>query len=213
MDQIWRVPDPEYARFHQAVLVGHRVPPRALQTRSQSPWDWADRRSYHLTYPALAARPPFAPVITVPTGRVPLRFSVDPLRPDALAAYLTANAGAFGPLRARTTRAAEPSAAHPVRPPLPLHRGHLATLLAAGVLSGALGTGAARHLVRGRVVPVETTEVATTEGEVVRTTRRSFALTVTTLHPDGTLTTWGPPTPLVTDDAESPEAVAVEVSA
>lgn len=213
VDQIWRFPDPEYGRFQQAVLVGHRVPPRELQTRAQSPWDWADRRSYHPVYPALAAPSPLQPVITVPIGRVPLRFTLDPLRPDALAAYLTANAGAFGPLRARTTRAAAPSADHPVRPPLPLHRGHLATLLAAGVLSGALGTGDARHLVRGRVVPVETTEVATTEGEVVRTTRRSFAITVTTLHPAGTLTTWGQPAPLVMDDEESPDDVAAEVSA
>jgi hypothetical protein len=37
VDQIWRVPDREYARFHQAVLVGHR------ETRAPSPGRTASR--------------------------------------------------------------------------------------------------------------------------------------------------------------------------
>ena len=37
------------------------------------------------------------------------------------------------------------------RPPLPLHRGHLGLLLAAGQLDGVVGEGEDRHVVRGKV--------------------------------------------------------------
>lgn len=205
VDGVWRFPQPEYDRFGQAVLVGHRVPPREALARRTTIWDWSDtdpRASYRVTFPPLT--PNTRRRLAVPMGRPPQRFCLDPQRPAALAAYLTTNAGAFGLLRARTGRPEAPSADHPVRPPLPLHRGHLATLLAAGVLSGALGTGDARHLVRGRVVPVETEEITEQDGQVTRTTRKSFAVTVTTLHPDGTLKTWGAPeAALVTDDAST----------
>lgn len=194
IDGVWRFPQPEFGRFGQAVLVGHRVAAREPFSPA-SVWDWQDSRSqtpYAVEFPPLTENPTLHQ-IPVPVGRAPQRFHLDPQRPAALAAYLATNAGAFGLLRARTVRAETPSTDHPVRPPLPLHRGHLATLLAAGVLSGALGTGDSRHLVRGRVVPVETVEVTEKDGEVTRTIRKSFTVTITTLHPDGTLKTWGAP--------------------
>lgn len=214
VDGVWRFPDPEFTRFGQAVLLGHRAPPREALAQRTVPPDWRNPRS---TNPYVLEYLPLTPNVTlrrlpVPLGRSPRPFCLDPQRPAALAAYLTHNAGAFGLLRARTGRAEAPSADHPVRPPLPLHRGHLATLLAAGVLSGALGTGEARHLVRGRVVPVETTDVTEQDGVLIRTTRRSFTVTITTLHPDGTLTTWGAPqATLVTEDDSNAEDADPEV--
>ena len=216
VDGVWRFPEPEYDRFGQAVLLGHRVPPREELARRTNVWAWRDPRSrspYSLEFAPLTPNST-GRRLAAPVGRPPQRFQLDPQRPAALAAYLTANPGAFGLLRARTGRAIAPSAEHPVRPPLPLHRGHLATLLAAGVLSGALGTGEQRHLVRGHVVPVETVEVTEEDGEVTRTTRRSFTVTVTTLHPDGTLKTWGAPQPaLVEDDSDSEDDTATEQEA
>ena len=191
VDGLWRFPDPEYAAFGQVVLVGHRV--SALAAQQNRPfWEWG-----HQARPwdppefwPLTPRPASHAPIRVPVGRRPLRYRLAPDRPAMLAAYVAHTGGAFGALRARTARAVPPSADHPVRPPLPLHRGHLATLLAAGVLSGALGTGTQRHLVRGRAVPVDTVETQDTEDALVTITRRSFQVTVTTLTPDGTLHEW-----------------------
>ena len=191
VDGLWRFPDPEYAAFGQVVLVGHRVSELTAQhnrpfeqwARRSSAWDPPD-------FPPLTSRPALDAAVRVPTGRRPVRYRLAPDRPAMLTAYVAHTGGAFGALRARTARATPPSADHPVRPPLPLHRGHLATLLAAGVLSGALGTGEQRHLVRGRAVPVDTVETRDTEDTLVTVTRRSFQVTVTTLAPDGTLHAW-----------------------
>jgi hypothetical protein len=73
------------------------------------------------------------------------------------------------------------------RPPLPLHRGHLGLLLAAGELDGLVGQGPDRHLVRGIV---RKTQITTAEHDDQRRTtrgRESFVADVKLLFPDGTL--------------------------
>jgi hypothetical protein len=84
------------------------------------------------------------------------------------------------------------------RPPVPVHKGHLALLLASGEIDGPVGTGPERHVVRGVAVkytqretrPVETTdrwgrpEIRDRVFEV-----EQFRVQVTCLLPDGTLYT------------------------
>ncbi len=210
VDGVWRFPDPEYDDFGQVVVVGHRVPEHTARL-NRSFAEWCHQRYWNdpLSLPPLAPRLASQSVVPVPVGSRPLRYRLAPDRPEMLAAHVAQTGGAFGQLKARTVRTTAPSADHPVRPPLPLHRGHLATLLAAGVLSGALGTGDQRHLVRGRVVPVDTVETQDSEDALVTITRRSFRVTVTTLAPDGTLHEWQGPTSVVdpTDDSVDNEEV------
>ncbi len=58
-------------------------------------------------------------------------------------------------------------------PPLPLHKGHIALLLASGKLDGVVGEGTDRHLVRGAVEKVATkTEEAADDSTIIREKER-----------------------------------------
>jgi hypothetical protein len=75
------------------------------------------------------------------------------------------------------------------RPLLPFKRTHLATLIAAGVLNGAIGTGESRHMVVGITRKKTTISVVVDENEretVIQT--ESFATVVRTIETDGTIT-------------------------
>jgi hypothetical protein len=82
------------------------------------------------------------------------------------------------------------STADPIDTPIPLHRGHLAMLLTAGRLTGSIGNGNARHLVKGRVIP-HTEVVDDTPTHRISETR--YRIELHTLHPDGTLQAWHTP--------------------
>ncbi len=72
------------------------------------------------------------------------------------------------------------------RPPVPLHKGHLALLLAAGELDGVVGRGKNRHIVRGHVTKtVRTTHEANERGdELIRETEQ-FQVQIKMLTRDG----------------------------
>jgi len=75
-------------------------------------------------------------------------------------------------------------------PPLPLHTGHQASLLASGALNGVLGVGEERHLVKGlvnKVVRVEEAEEEDREGNVVTVTREieTYAIKIAAVTADG----------------------------
>ncbi|MHC4505138.1 MAG: hypothetical protein ACYTFI_17670 [Planctomycetota bacterium] len=72
------------------------------------------------------------------------------------------------------------------RPPVPLHAGHVALLLAAGELDGVVGKGRDRHVVRGYVR--KATDTSQDEDEKGNTTIREterFQVQIKTLSKDG----------------------------
>jgi len=87
------------------------------------------------------------------------------------------------------------------RPPLPLHKGHLGLLLAAGECDGILGEGADRHLVRGIVRKRAIVLTNHDDGQQTTRTRDAFHVVVKLLFPDGTLRVIG-------DQAQSGSAEA-----
>jgi hypothetical protein len=95
-----------------------------------------------------------------------------------------------------------------VRPPLPLHKGHLGLLLAAGECDGILGEGADRHLVRGIVRKRQIVLADDDSGQQTTRTRDVFRVVVKLLFPDGTLRVIGDQAPSVGADVESTDAVA-----
>jgi tRNA1(Val) A37 N6-methylase TrmN6 len=52
------------------------------------------------------------------------------------------------------------------RPPLPLHQGHLALMLATGMLSGVVGSGEERHVVKGNVKKVVINQTEYNAGKI-----------------------------------------------
>src|SRR5207244_4310710 len=73
------------------------------------------------------------------------------------------------------------------RPLLPLHRGHLGLLLAAGEPDGLVGEGEERHLVRGIIEKVELESADYEDGAMSRRTREAFSVKVKALFPNGVI--------------------------
>ena len=75
------------------------------------------------------------------------------------------------------------------RPLLPFKRTHLATLISAGVLNGAIGIGESRHMVVGITrKKIETETVQDDGGNETVIQTESFATVVRTVEADGTIT-------------------------
>ncbi|MGH7307390.1 MAG: DUF6094 domain-containing protein [Candidatus Rokuibacteriota bacterium] len=95
----------------------------------------------------------------------------------------------------------------PARPPLPLHKGHLGLLLAAGECDGILGQGRGRHLVRGIVRKRDIVLTDNDGGQQTTRTRDVFRVVVKLLFPDGTLRVIGDQAPSVSMEPDAGDAV------
>ncbi len=176
---LYRFPDPEYRAFQQIVIFGVR---KARATLDDGEQERLDRlRSGELPPLPLAE----ASSYVVPASPPIQLFRSS--RPDPrLLAEEVSQSPAWRELWDSQPRLNGPPRG---RPPLPLHRGHLGLLLAAGELDGLIGEGAERHLVRGLV---RKDQISWTEEEDTRTvehTKEVFRIRVKLLFPDGTLRT------------------------
>ena len=137
---VYRFPDPEYAAFKQIVVLGVRKERNAL--------DQADAMKLQKV---LKTDLPVLPqgnesVYTVPPSPPIKLFRSTVIDPHELEKHLR-QSPLWSKLRAMTTN----SDLQMARTPLPLHSGHLGLLLAANKLSGVVGTGEDRHVVKGNV--------------------------------------------------------------
>jgi hypothetical protein len=145
--------------------------------------------------PMLPVRPPASH--TVPPGRrLPIFRSVT-LDPEILKTEVRGSPVWSAFWQAQVAGRARRQA----RPPLPLHKGHLGLLLAAGECDGVLGEGADRHLVRGIVRKRAIVLTNHDDGQQTTRTRDAFHVVVKLLFPDGTLRVIG-------DQAQSGSAEA-----
>jgi len=207
---LWRFPDPDYAAFGQVIVI---LQPRKLRDPENHWDDW-------LTREAPPARPDGDTMYwdgNTPTWPRPLPATLAPqwTLPVTLGFRLMATRPLpeqilpqliQSPLWAALQRDTAPpptlDLTTPIATPLTLHRGHLATLLTAGRLTGAIGTGDQRHLVRGRTIPYS---VVTAETEDQRVEETRYRIEITTVHPDGTIRQWHEPppdAPLMADNEE-----------
>ncbi len=165
----YRFPDPEYAAFRQMVLFAVRKPqatPDATAQTHLETWSRADLPPL-LEPPADGSR---LAVPALPVGEV--RFAslfFDPLQ----AAAEAQRQGVWA--QPQLTEQLWPADEPPVRPLMPLRKGHLALLIAAGMLNNiVLNQNGHQVLVKGRTykepVPVESGDEQTEiEREVLRT--------------------------------------------
>ncbi len=172
--RVHRFPDPAYDRFRQiAVLATKRAAPVAVSADDlpECLLDVPLRELKPLPARAKAAYdvPPSPPI------RV---FKSNEIDTEALAQELAAS---------KLGRAeVGPKDNGRDRPPVPLHAGHVALLLAAGELDGVVGKGKDRHIVRGYVKKtVDTSQDADEQGNTtIRETER-FEVQIKTLSRDG----------------------------
>lgn len=180
----FRFPDNTYSDFGQCVVMGVKRrhgahDPEAAETLLR----FAHQGYSGLT---LTRRPETEGPYAVPVGRPVALFRstvIDPavLYEDMAESSLWARAQTItGHRRARQAG----------QPPVLLHRGHLALLLAAGEVDGPIGSGAARHVVRGTVLKkVDSTEEEDEEGNVTIREVERLQVVIRTIGPDGTIRT------------------------
>lgn len=137
---------------------------------------------------ALEPMEPIAPV-EEPVYEVPATPRPEVFRGEAIAPDEVVEASAGSPAWAGFERRLMPPLERErKRPPLPLHLGHIALLLAGGELRGAVGEGADRHLVRGMAEKYEVVETEEGEdGEQTTRTIERIKVKVRVLFPDGTV--------------------------
>ncbi len=164
----YRFPEPEFAAFRQMVLLASKksqaTPDAPAQARLEA-WSTAD-------LPPLPDEPDGAPIVVPALPRAEILFA--PLAFDPiLAAQEARRRGVWA--QAAFAEQLWPPDERPVRPLMPLRRGHLALLIAAGLLNNVvLRQGGRRVLVKGRarkeLVPVESDDERTeVQCEVLRT--------------------------------------------
>ena len=157
----WAFPDPERAAFDQVVLIGcRRARPQPDPAAEQQIHRWATAELRALT-------PAPAPRYTVPaTPAGDLLFSTRTV--DPLAAAAEARRTGLWTHTAITDALWPPQTPRP-RPLLPLRRGHLAMLVAAGFLDNlCLEANGQRLLVKGRTAKELVLVTRTREQEVRR---------------------------------------------
>jgi predicted RNA methylase len=164
----YRFPDPEFDAFHQIVLFAVRKVQAAHDVEAQAQLEgWSDGE-----LPPLPDAPSVGPmaVPSLPAGEIVFgSLFFDPSQAVAEAQ----RRGVW--THPQLAEQLWPSDERPVRPLMPLRRGHLALLIAAGFLNNVLlCEGDQRMLVKGRVhkelVPVESDdEDVEIEREVLRT--------------------------------------------
>jgi predicted RNA methylase len=164
----YRFPDPEFAAFRQMVLLASKKPQATADAAAQArleAWSGAD-------LPPLLDEPTGPPVLVPALPRAEVLFA--PLAFDPiLAAQEARRRGVW--VQAAFAEQLWPPDERPVRPLMPLRRGHLALLIAAGLLNNVvLRQGGRRVLVKGRsrkeLVQVDSDDERTeVQCEVLRT--------------------------------------------
>ncbi len=165
----YRFPDPEYADFRQVVLLAvKRDGPVGGDGQRQQLEAWAEEPLPEL--PPAGSAEPLYDLPTLPSG--PVLFASQFFDPEAAAQEAREHGLWVSPALAERLWPAEE---RPVRPLMPLRRGHLAVLIAAGFLNNILLEADGRRLlVKGRtykeLVPVESGDPEVEiEREVLRT--------------------------------------------
>lgn len=183
----WRFPDgwydgPELA-FTQTVLICRK---RAEPATSRDTREFYD---VDLGMNSLEPMPEsFDEQADVPIGHEPTIFVSATLSPEELRELIAAS-----PLSRQMDT---PGLIGCGSPPVPLKQGHVALVLASGVVNGVYGSSddGTLHVAKGCVVRKETTQTVVADdngGAVIKKVTDSFAIQVRCLHPDGEITTIG----------------------
>ncbi|MCL6445291.1 MAG: hypothetical protein K6T83_17845 [Alicyclobacillus sp.] len=190
---VYRFDDDEYEAFKQVVVFGRR---REKNLRSGKEMSDADHRAKNelLAYGKHEDLP--MPYLDEPDDRswtVPAAENIDTqilfrgyILDDAELRLDLAQSDAFK-VAANMLMPID-TGAKLRRPLLPFRRTHMATLIAAGALNGAVGVGENRHMVVGMTRKVVNREVVRNEdGSETIIDTESYVTAVRTIQPDGTI--------------------------
>jgi hypothetical protein len=172
--RVSRFPDPEFDRFRQIAVIGTKRAAAVAVSMDDLPSCLQGVPLRELK--PLPARPKAA--YDVPPSPPIRTFKSNEIDEEALAEELAVSKLGRADVGSRDVGRD--------RPPVPLHAGHVALLLAAGELDGVVGKGKGRHVVRGYVKKtVDMTQDEDEKGnQTIRETER-FEVQIKTLSRDG----------------------------
>ena len=140
---VYRFHGKEYDAFKQIVVFGVKKKTPEL-----------DNETYSLLVRIRDARLLELPFIEQATYRLPDAGKVNLFRSTVIDLQELAREAKTSPLWRNFREMTRVDASNNDRPPLPLHQGHIALMLANGCLDGVVGDGADRHVVKGKVQKV-----------------------------------------------------------
>jgi len=141
--RVYRFQGEEYDAFKQIVLFG-------IKKRNSE----LDKDSYSSLVKVKETELPELPFIEQATYRLPAAGKVNLFRSTVIDIQDLAREAKASPLWRNFREMTRVDASNNDRPPLPLHQGHIALMLANGCLDGVVGEGADRHVVKGKVQKV-----------------------------------------------------------
>jgi methylase of polypeptide subunit release factors len=184
--QVFRFPDGEFEAFGQIVVFATRNQDEQDSGRYGHDTGWMLDDISRIKEPSTITQLSILdkPLI-VPNGKPPLTFKGRRIDPQVMDQEVSES-----PLWIRVQEASRANDLALERPPLPLHSGHLALLLAAGMLDGVVGEGDQRHIACGlvRKTVTTTTEINDDGAEVTRDTEH-FQVAIKVLDQDGEIQT------------------------
>jgi len=177
---LYAFPDPEFQVFKQVVIVGRRSPGkdnaetrhRVMQLGSMSASD---------AYEALPKTNEISPgsLVLPPSPEMRLHWSSERL--DTIkAAGIVRKSPAWKDLEALTAA----KTLNDLRPLAPLRHGHLAMLLAGGMMDGEVEANGRRLIIKGSVRKRVDSQVETTETHVVETHTERFEIVIRAIDPE-----------------------------
>jgi len=177
--RVYRFPDPEFERFGQVVVLGTRKPQVVL-----------DDAAVSALLLRVSGELPVLPEDADAVYRVPAAPSELPVfRGGAVDPAELEKMLSGSPVWSRVRDLTSvPDLVSGVRPPVPLHLGHIGLVLASGALDGAVGEGGEAHLVKGQVrKETVVSQEEDEDGNEVMTERDVYRVTVNVLLGNGEL--------------------------
>ena len=172
--RVYRFHDKEYDAFKQIVVFG---------VKKRNPE--LDRDSYNALTKVRDSELPELPFAGKPIYSLPNVGKVNLFRSTVIDFQELAREAKSSPLWRNFREMTRIDEAANSRPPLPLHQGHIALMLANGCLDGVVGEGNDRHVVKGKVQKVVVKHQEQNQGTIEEREIDQYQVSIKILTADG----------------------------
>jgi len=171
---VYRFQDDEYDAFKQIVAFGVKKKNPEL-----------DKTSYDALKKIRDTELPELPFADKPIYKIPDAGKVNLFHSTVIDLQELAKEAKASPLWRTFREMARIGETTNLRPPLPLHQGHIALMLANGKLDGVVGEGQDKHVVKGKVQKIVIKHQEQNEGKIEEREIDQYQVSIKVLTMDG----------------------------